>query len=69
MHGLWGARSDDTNTFKTHILQYVIRDITKPLDPSVNANEKIGRGFHHPQISRILLPLEWRSEDLDVEQS
>jgi hypothetical protein len=58
--GVNGARSDDTKTMKSAIVDW----ITPPgqnLDPPISRKVKTTRGFHHERTGALLCPagLDW----------
>lgn len=58
--GAWGARSDDTKSLKSAIIDW----ITPPrqsLSPPIAQNVKMERGFHHKATGALLCPaaLDW----------
>ncbi|KAI0070162.1 hypothetical protein K474DRAFT_1609141 [Panus rudis PR-1116 ss-1] len=62
-HGASGARSDDTNSIKTAIVEW----LTEPIEQSnipMPAKDKSRRGHNHPVSSKLLAPaaLQWTPE-------
>jgi hypothetical protein len=58
--GVNGARSDDTKTMKSAIIDW----ITPPgqtLNPALSRKVKVTRGFHHERTGALLCPagLDW----------
>jgi hypothetical protein len=56
--GMSGARSTDTNRLKTHTADYVALD---PMQEKVilrTGRSKVDRGFNHPILGRLLLPVD-----------
>ena len=61
--GVSSARSDDTNSLKGIVVDWITpRDV--PLLPPLSWNVKMNRGFHHPVTGWLLCPagLDWSDD-------
>ncbi|KAJ7151508.1 hypothetical protein C8R46DRAFT_1303853 [Mycena filopes] len=56
--GLVGARGEDANTFKKYIGYHILEDPKAVVDPPIFPGIKTDRGFNHPTIATLLLPLK-----------
>jgi hypothetical protein len=63
--GASSARSDDTKSLKSAILDWITPK-GHPLNPPLARNVKIDRGFHHDRTGALLCPagLEWSNAEL-----
>jgi hypothetical protein len=68
--GASGARSDDTKSLKSAILDW-ITPRGQPLIPPLARNVKIDRGFHHERTGALLCPagLDWSNTERFVNLS
>lgn len=62
--GISGARSDDTKSLKTAILDW-ITPRGQPLSPQLSRSVKKDRGFHHERTGALLCPagLDWSNTE------
>ncbi|KZV97076.1 hypothetical protein EXIGLDRAFT_608510, partial [Exidia glandulosa HHB12029] len=52
---------DDTSTLKRTCIEWLVQDLEdplKPLNPTLSARSKKGRGFAHPATGRLLCPAD-----------
>ncbi|KAJ3522557.1 hypothetical protein NMY22_g11843 [Coprinellus aureogranulatus] len=63
--GIASARSDDTKSLKSAILDW-ITPLNQYLTPPLMRNVKTDRGFHHPRTGELLCPvnLNWQDEKI-----
>ncbi|KAH6894924.1 hypothetical protein BKA70DRAFT_1439093 [Coprinopsis sp. MPI-PUGE-AT-0042] len=64
--GANSARSDDTKTLKSAIVDWITPPDGQPLNPLIARNVKMDRGFLHPQTGFLLCPvdLNWQDEEV-----
>lgn len=60
--GSSGARSDDTKSLKSPILDWIATK-DQPLRPPLARNSKLDRGFHHERTGELLCPAEFNWAD------
>jgi hypothetical protein len=63
--GANSARSDDTKSLKSAVIDWIAPPDGTPLNPPIARNIKMGRGFDHPRTGFLLCPaeLDWRDEE------
>ncbi|KAH7919885.1 hypothetical protein BV22DRAFT_1050765 [Leucogyrophana mollusca] len=63
--GAASARSDDTKSLKTAVLDW-ITPRGQPLNPPLTRNVKIDRGYHHERTGALLCPagLDWANNEV-----
>ncbi|TEB03971.1 hypothetical protein FA13DRAFT_1723520 [Coprinellus micaceus] len=61
--GISSARSDDTKSIKTAIVDWITPS-KQVLSPPIQRNVKDNRGFHHPRTGELLCPVnfDWKDE-------
>ncbi|KAH6883712.1 hypothetical protein BKA70DRAFT_1446712 [Coprinopsis sp. MPI-PUGE-AT-0042] len=64
--GANSARSDDTKTLKSAIVDWILPPGGQPLNPPIARNVKMDRGFLHPRTGFLLCPvdLNWQDEEV-----
>ncbi|KAH6893897.1 hypothetical protein BKA70DRAFT_1118179 [Coprinopsis sp. MPI-PUGE-AT-0042] len=64
--GANSARSDDTKTLKSAIVDWITPPDGQPLNPPIARNVKMDRGFLHPRTGFLLCPvdLNWQDEEV-----
>ncbi|KAG6912949.1 hypothetical protein DXG01_010872, partial [Tephrocybe rancida] len=65
--GANGARSDDTKSLKSAVIEWITPK-GQPLNPPLTRNVKIDRGFHHERTGCLLCPTGLNWQDADVKQ-
>ncbi|TEB22596.1 hypothetical protein FA13DRAFT_1798685 [Coprinellus micaceus] len=65
--GISSARSDDTKSIKTAIVDWITPS-KQVLSPPIQRNVKDNRGFHHPRTGELLCPVnfDWKDEKSPV---
>ena len=65
--GASNARSDDTKSLKSAILDWIVPR-GQPLNPPLSRNVKVDRGFHHERTGALLCPagLDWENHEYDL---
>ncbi|KAI6006417.1 hypothetical protein EDC04DRAFT_2907823 [Pisolithus marmoratus] len=63
--GADGARGDDAATLKTAVAQW-FNESRPPPDPPFILRDKGGRGFNHEITRRLLCPVDYNWDDMDV---
>lgn len=65
--GTSSARSDDTKSVKSAILDWIVPR-GQPLMPPIARNVKVDRGFNHDKTGFLLCPagLDWSNDELRV---
>jgi hypothetical protein len=63
--GANSARSDDTKSLKSAVIDWIAPSDGTPLNPPIARNIKMGRGFDHPRTGFLLCPaeLDWTDEE------
>ncbi|KZV79957.1 hypothetical protein EXIGLDRAFT_756582 [Exidia glandulosa HHB12029] len=59
--GVAAEKQDDTSTLKRTCIEWLVQDLEdplKPLNPTLSARSKKGRGFAHPATGRLLCPAD-----------
>jgi hypothetical protein len=58
--GASGARSDDTKSLKSSVLDWIVPR-GQSLQPPLSRNVKVDRGFHHERTGSLICPagLDW----------
>ncbi|KAH6916530.1 hypothetical protein BKA70DRAFT_1419434 [Coprinopsis sp. MPI-PUGE-AT-0042] len=64
--GANSARSDDTKTLKSAVVDWIVPSDGTPLNPPITRNVKMDRGFCHPRTGFLLCPaeLDWADEEV-----
>lgn len=62
--GMSSARSDDTKSLKSAVLEWIAPRDT-PLNPPLSRNVKANRGFHHDATGALLCPagFDWKDPE------
>lgn len=65
--GVSGARSDDTKSLKSPILDWITPH-GQSLNPPLARNVKMDRGFHHERTGALLCPtgMDWSDAEYDI---
>ncbi|KAH6887773.1 hypothetical protein BKA70DRAFT_1122102, partial [Coprinopsis sp. MPI-PUGE-AT-0042] len=66
--GANSARSDDTKTLKSAVVDWIVPSDGTPLSPPIARNIKMDRGFIHPRTGFLLCPAELNWEDEEVKR-
>ncbi|KAH6897814.1 hypothetical protein BKA70DRAFT_1116106 [Coprinopsis sp. MPI-PUGE-AT-0042] len=66
--GANSARSDDTKTLKSAVIDWIVPSDGTPLNPPIARNIKMDRGFLHPRTGFLLCPAEMDWEDEEVQR-
>ncbi|KAH6888289.1 hypothetical protein BKA70DRAFT_1121574 [Coprinopsis sp. MPI-PUGE-AT-0042] len=66
--GANSARSDDTKTLKSAIVDWIIPLNGQPLNPPIARNVKMDRGFLHPRTGFLLCPVDLNWQDEEVQK-
>ncbi|TEB21637.1 hypothetical protein FA13DRAFT_1757488 [Coprinellus micaceus] len=63
LKGANAARSDDTRTLKSAVVDWIAPPDNQPLQPRIPHNSKINRGFNHDVTGALLCPtnLDWNN--------
>ncbi|KAH6886091.1 hypothetical protein BKA70DRAFT_1123289, partial [Coprinopsis sp. MPI-PUGE-AT-0042] len=66
--GANSARSDDTKTLKSAIVDWIIPLNGQPLNPPIACNVKMDWGFLHPRTGFLLCPVDLNWQDEEVQK-
>ncbi|KAH6874091.1 hypothetical protein BKA70DRAFT_1378942 [Coprinopsis sp. MPI-PUGE-AT-0042] len=66
--GANSARSDDTKTLKSAVVDWIVLSDGTPLNPPIARNVKMDRGFTHPRTGFLLCPAELNWQDEEVKR-
>ncbi|KAH6908042.1 hypothetical protein BKA70DRAFT_1104179 [Coprinopsis sp. MPI-PUGE-AT-0042] len=66
--GANSARSDDTKTLKSAIVDWIVLPDGQPLNPPIARNVKMDRGFLHPRTGFLLCPVDLNWQDEEVQK-
>lgn len=63
--GANAARSDDTRSMKSAILDWIAPSNGEPIRPHIPRNSKLDRGFNHEITGALLCPasMDWKKEE------
>ncbi|KAH6876507.1 hypothetical protein BKA70DRAFT_1370095 [Coprinopsis sp. MPI-PUGE-AT-0042] len=66
--GANSARSDDTKSLKSAVIDWIGPSDGTPLNPPIARNVKLDRGFSHPRTGFLLCPAELDWADVEVKR-